>query len=215
VAKVHGRGATAAKVFESLDAEFESGRVTVVTGPSGSGKTTLLHLLAGLDLPDEGEVLVSDTDLGGLDRAGRAELRRREVALVPQQTGLVPFLSARENVELGQEIRGLDGDAHEVLAAVGLAERAGQRVSRLSAGEQVRVAVARALAARPALLLVDEPTARLDQANALRLATLLGALARGTGAAVVCATHDPVVIAQADAELALAGTSEQPVRQTA
>jgi ABC-type lipoprotein export system ATPase subunit len=205
VAKAHGRGATAAKVFESLDAEFESGRVTVVTGPSGSGKTTLLHLLAGLDLPDSGEVLVGGAELGGLDRAGRAEVRRREVALVPQQSGLVPFLSARENVELGQEIRGLDSDAHEVLATVGLAERAGQRVSRLSAGEQVRVAVARALAARPALLLVDEPTARLDQANALRLATLLGALARETGTAVVCATHDPVVIAQADAELALAG----------
>jgi ABC-type lipoprotein export system ATPase subunit len=215
VAKAHGRGATAARVFSSLDAEFESGRVTVVTGPSGSGKTTLLHLLAGLDLPDEGEVLVDGAEVGGLDRAGRAELRRREIALVPQQSGLVPFLSARENVELGQEIRGLEGDAHEALASVGLAERAGQRVSRLSAGEQVRVAVARALAARPALLLVDEPTARLDQANALRLGTLLSALARETGAAVVCATHDPVVIAQADAELALAATDEHVVRQTA
>jgi ABC-type lipoprotein export system ATPase subunit len=215
VAKAHGRGATAAHVFSSLDAEFESGRVTVVTGPSGSGKTTLLHLLAGLDLPDAGEVLVDGNEVGELDRAGRAELRRREIALVPQQSGLVPFLSARENVELGQEIRGLDGDARESLASVGLAERAGQRVSRLSAGEQVRVAVARALAARPALLLVDEPTARLDQANALRLGTLLSALARETGAAVVCATHDPVVIAQADAELALAATDEHRVRQTA
>ena len=87
---------------------------------------------------------------------------------------------------------------------VGLSERAGQRVSRLSAGEQVRVAVARALAARPELLLVDEPTARLDQANARRLAALLSSLARETGAAVVCATHDPVVIEQADDELALA-----------
>jgi ABC-type lipoprotein export system ATPase subunit len=215
LAKAHGQGATAAQVFSGLDAEFESGRVTVVTGPSGSGKTTLLHLLAGLDLPDEGDVLVDDVAVDELDRAARAELRRREVALVPQQTGLVPFLSARENVELGQEIRGLDGDAHEALNAVGLAERAGQRVSRLSAGEQVRVAVARALAARPALLLVDEPTARLDQANALRLATLLSTLARETGAAVVCATHDPVVIAQADSELALAATGEQRVRQTA
>jgi putative ABC transport system ATP-binding protein len=123
---------------------------------------------------------------------------------VQQQSGLVPFLSARENVELGQEIRGLPPDAHDALAAVGLAERAGQRVSRLSAGEQVRVSVARALAAQPRLLLVDEPTARLDQANALRLAALLVALARDTGAAVVCATHDPVVIEQADGELALA-----------
>jgi ABC-type lipoprotein export system ATPase subunit len=204
VVKAHGRGANAARVFGGLDAVFAAGRLTAVTGPSGSGKTTLLLLLAGLDLPDAGEVLVDGTAVNALDRPARAELRRREIALVPQQSGLVPFLSARENVELGQAIRGLDHDAHESLAAVGLGERAGQRVSRLSAGEQVRVAVARALAARPRLLLVDEPTARLDQANALRLAALLVALARDTGAAVVCATHDPVVIEQADDELALA-----------
>jgi ABC-type lipoprotein export system ATPase subunit len=204
VVKTHGRGAAAAPVFTGLDAVFTAGRLTVVTGPSGSGKTTLLHLLAGLDLPDAGEITVGEVAVNALDRAARAELRRHEVALVPQQSGLVPFLSARENVELGQSIRGLGHDAHEALAAVGLAERAGQRVSRLSAGEQVRVAVARALAVRPRLLLVDEPTARLDQANALRLAALLVALARETGAAVVCATHDPVVIEQADDRLALA-----------
>ena len=204
VVKTHGHGATAARVFAGLDAVFPAGRLTTVTGPSGSGKTTLLLLLAGLELPDAGEVLVDGTAVNALERPARAELRRREIALVPQQSGLVPFLSARENVELGQAIRGLDHDAHESLAAVGLGERAGQRVSRLSAGEQVRVAVARALAAKPRLLLVDEPTARLDQANARRLAALLVALARETGAAVVCATHDPVVIEQADDELALA-----------
>ena len=204
VGKRYGVGARETVVLDGLDAAFRGGRLTALTGPSGSGKTTLLHLLAGLELPDAGEVRVDGTEVQALDRAGRAELRRRAVALVPQQTGLVPFLSARENVELGQEIRGLDGDAREVLAAVGLSERAGQRVSRLSAGEQARVAVARALAAKPALLLVDEPTARLDQANALRLGALLTTLARETGTAVVCATHDPVVIEQADAELALA-----------
>jgi ABC-type lipoprotein export system ATPase subunit len=208
VVKTHGRGATAAHVFDGLDAVFESGRLTVVTGPSGSGKTTLLHLLAGLDLPDAGEVRVAGAEVQALDRSGRAELRRLEVALVPQQSGLVPFLSARENVELGLEIRGLSADPSESLAAVGLSERAGQRVSRLSAGEQVRVAIARALAVRPSLLLVDEPTARLDQANALRLATLLTTLARESGAAVVCATHDPVVIEQADGRLSLA---QEPV----
>jgi ABC-type lipoprotein export system ATPase subunit len=215
IVKAHGRGASASHVFSGLAASFEGGRLTVVTGPSGSGKTTLLQLLAGLDLPDEGEVVVGGAAVHTLDRAGRAELRRREIALVPQQNGLVPFLSARENVELGLAIRGANGEPHESLAAVGLAERAGQLTSRLSAGEQVRVAVARALAARPALLLVDEPTARLDQANALRLATLLSSLARETGAAVVCATHDPVVIEQADAELALVAAREQRVRETA
>jgi ABC-type lipoprotein export system ATPase subunit len=215
IVKAHGRGAGASRVFSGLKASFKGGRLTVVTGPSGSGKTTLLHLLAGLDLPDAGEVLVGGTAVHALDRAGRAELRRREIALVPQQSYLVPFLSARENVELGLAIRGTAGEAHEALASVGLSERAGQLTSRLSAGEQVRVAVARALAARPALLLVDEPTARLDRANALRLGTLLSALARETGAAVVCATHDQVVIEQADAELALAGAREQRVPQTA
>jgi ABC-type lipoprotein export system ATPase subunit len=218
VAKSFGRGAIAAHVFSGLDASFEGGRVTAVTGPSGSGKTTLLHLLTGLDLPDAGEIEVCGARVDALDRAGRAELRRRYVALVAQQPGLVPFLSARENVELAEEIRGRAGEApREALISVGLAERAGQRVSRLSAGEQIRVAVARALAARPRLLLVDEPTARLDQANALTLAALLSRLARETGAAVVCATHDPIVIEQADDELALAeaGRVPQPSRAPA
>jgi putative ABC transport system ATP-binding protein len=206
LAKTHGSGATSAHVFDGLDADFRGGRLTVVTGPSGSGKTTLLHLLAGLDVADAGEIEVCGTAVHELDRAGRAELRRRDVALVAQQLGLTSFLSARENVELAEAIRGLEEEraAHDALAAVGLGERAGQRVSRLSAGEQVRVAVARALAVKPRLLLVDEPTARLDQANALTLAALLSSLARDTGAAVVCATHDPLVIEQADEELALA-----------
>ena len=203
LAKTHGTGTSAARVFDGFDARFESGRLTVVTGPSGSGKTTLLLLLAGLDLPDAGEIEIAGKALNGLDRAGRAELRRERIALVAQQPGLIPFLSARENIDLTAAVRGssLDGD---VLSAVGLAERAGQRVSRLSAGEQVRVAVARALAAKPKLLLVDEPTARLDQANARTLSVLLSTLARETGAAVVCATHDPVVIEHADAQLSLA-----------
>jgi ABC-type lipoprotein export system ATPase subunit len=193
-------------VFADLEASFEAARVTAVTGPSGSGKTTLLHLLAGLELPDAGQIEVCGSVVQELDRAGRAELRRRHVALVGQRPGLVPFLSARENVELVEEIRGLTRGSRErdLIASVGLAERGAQRVSRLSAGEQVRVAVARALAAEPELLLVDEPTARLDQANALTLAALLSRLARETQTAVVCATHDPLLIEQADARLALA-----------
>ena len=193
-------------VFADLEASFEAARVTAVTGPSGSGKTTLLHLLAGLELPDAGQIEVCGSVVQELDRADRAELRRRHVALVGQHPGLVPFLSARENVELAEEIRGLTPGARErdLIASIGLAERSAQRVSRLSAGEQVRVAVARALAAEPELLLVDEPTARLDQANALTLAALLSRLARETQTAVVCATHDPLLIEQADARLALA-----------
>ena len=161
-----------------------------------------------------------------LDRAGRAAHRRTAIAYVGQQAGLVPHLSALENVEVALTLRGVEdpgGLAFSTLEAVGLAERARQRVSRLSQGERARVAIARAaaslamphgghagsagvavgFAARPKLLLADEPTSRLDGANAIAVAHLLARLARDTGAAVLCATHDPLVIEQADNELKL------------
>lgn len=204
ISKHYGR----TPVFDGLDASFEAGTLHAVTGPSGSGKTTLLHMLAGLELPSLGEVAVLGTAVSALDRAARAAFRREHVALVRQEVGLVPFLSARENVELGLALRGIAREeatrrALEALDSVGLTERAEQRVLRLSAGERGRVAIARALAARPALLLGDEPSSRLDQANALAVAAPLRELAREAGAAVICATHDPLVIEQADRELAL------------
>ena len=177
-----------------------------MTGPSGSGKTTLLHLLAGLELPDGGAVTVEGADLTALDRTGRAALRRAKIAYVGQQAGLVPHLSALENVELALALRGISDGRLQALAAldsVGLAERAAQRVARLSQGERARVAIARAVASRPRLLLADEPTSRVDGANAIAVAILLARLARDTGAAVVCATHDPLVIEQADGRLVL------------
>jgi len=208
----HGPGRITA--VRDLDASFEAGRLYAVTGPSGSGKTTLLHLLAGLDTPDAGEVEALGTALGGLDRAQRAAFRRAHVGFVGQQPGLVETLSARENVELGLALRGVAPAeastlAIETLAAVGLTDRAEQRVGRLSTGEQVRVAIARALASRPEVLLADEPTARLDQANALAVALLFARLARERGATIVCATHDPVVIEQADDELVLRGRAPE------
>jgi putative ABC transport system ATP-binding protein len=194
--------------LERLDATFAPGKLTVVTGPSGSGKTTLLHLLAGLEVPDEGDVLVGGASLRALDRAGRAELRRRAIAFVGQTAGLVPFLGARENAELTLALRGLDsaeapGRVAEALAAVGLEEHAERPVGELSAGQRVRAAVARALAARPLALIADEPTARLDGANALALGALLSDVARTSGTTVICATHDPLLIEQADVELSL------------
>jgi ABC-type lipoprotein export system ATPase subunit len=177
-----------------------------VTGPSGSGKTTLLHLLAGLELPDAGEIRVLGTEVNALGAEARADFRRSHVALIRQEAGLVAFLSAGENLELALALRGREnGRPYEQLESVGLEQRTTQRVSRLSAGEQTRVDIARALAAKPMLLLADEPTARLDQANALAVTNLLAALAAETGAAVVCATHDPIVSEQADTELRLAG----------
>ena len=191
-------------VLEELDMTFASSTLTVVTGPSGSGKTTLLHVLAGLELPDAGEVNVRGTDIARLDRTGRAEFRRDHIGYVGQQPGLVPTLSALENVELALALRNLPpAAAREALVAVGLEDRIEQRLSRLSTGERGRVAIARALAPRPELLLADEPTSRLDQANAIAVGTLFVRLARDFGAAVVCATHDPLLIEQADETLSL------------
>jgi ABC-type lipoprotein export system ATPase subunit len=210
LAKSFGRGAQRRVVLAGLDASFTAGRLVALTGPSGSGKTTLLQLLAGLVEPDAGEVAVFGRRIADLDREGRAALRREHVAIIGQDPGLTPFLSARENVELGLALRGVGAEetqerALEALARVGLAERAEQRSGRLSAGERQRVAIARAMAAEAGLLLADEPTARLDEANALAVGALFSRLAREWGVAVVVATHDPLVVEQADSTLQLGG----------
>ena len=191
-----------------LTATFGRARVTAVTGPSGSGKTTVLHLLAGLDLPSAGEVVVLGTDVSALDRAARADFRRERLALVPQDARLAPFLSGRENVMLALGLDGVDqGEAAEraarALEAVGMAELADQRVARLSMGERQRVAIARAAATGPELLLADEPTARLDQANAVAIGELLARLVDELGTSVIYSTHDPVLVELADESLAL------------
>jgi len=187
--------------LHEVSLEIEKGEFVALMGPSGSGKSTLLHLLAGLAAPDAGEIEVLGRDVAALDETERALLRRDHVGVVTQGGDLVPFLTAQETVELrvGDAKR-----AREALAAVGLADLAQQRVSRLSLGERQRVAVARALAARPALLLADEPTARLDEENARAVGALFVELARETGTAIVCATHDPALIEHASVELPLA-----------
>jgi ABC-type lipoprotein export system ATPase subunit len=202
--KTYGRNGTHAHALRTVSATFLGGTLHAVTGPSGSGKTTLLHLLAGLETPTDGDVLVEGVSLARLDRAARARLRASSIGYVGQEPGLTPFLSATENVELGAALNGGGAGAQHALERVGLAERAGQRVSRLSTGERGRVALARALASERPLVLVDEPTSRLDEANAHSVAALLVRVARETGAAVVCATHDPILIEQADEELSLA-----------
>jgi ABC-type lipoprotein export system ATPase subunit len=204
VTKLFGAGQTGTKVFDAFSGRLAAGRFTVVTGPSGSGKTTLLNLLAGLDLPTDGEVVVLGETVSGIDRAARAVFRRARVCVIAQDAGLVPFLTAQENVELALGIHGVSApDPAAALESVGLAELAGQRVERLSMGERQRVAIARAVAARPELLLADEPTARLDAANAEEIGALLSRLVTESGVTIVCATHDPLVIEQADAELEL------------
>ena len=191
-----------------LDAVFRPATMTVVTGPSGSGKSTLLALLAGLDTPDEGDVVVGGVVLSALDREGRAAFRRESIAVVGQVPGLSGSLTARENVELSLALRGVDGTevhqrAMDALAVVGLADHPDRPVDRLSAGERERVALARAIASEPSVLVADEPTARLDSMTTLSIGGLLADLAREHGTTVVCATHDPLLIALSGAELKL------------
>ena len=181
-------------VLDNLTAAFAPGRITVVVGRSGSGKTTLLHLLAGLDRPTAGIVTVVGRPLAELTRSELAALRRRHIALVTQEPGLVPYLSSLENVELGLTLRGVPADgAREALESVGLEGRLHHPVARLSAGERQRVAIARALAADVDVLLLDEPTARLDEANAAAICSLLAELTQEHGVTTVCATHDPLL----------------------
>jgi ABC-type lipoprotein export system ATPase subunit len=185
-------------VFDGLSRRFRAGALTAVVGRSGSGKTTLLHLLAGLERPSAGDVTLAGESLTALTRTQLAERRRRHVALVTQEPGLIPYLTALENVELGLYLRGANGGAREALVQVGLEHRLDLAAARLSAGERQRVAIARALAARTGLLLVDEPTARLDEENARSTGALLARAAHEHDVAVVCATHDGVLIEQAD-----------------
>jgi putative ABC transport system ATP-binding protein len=205
----YGQGHSARVVLAGYSATFESGRMTALTGRSGSGKSTLLRLLAGMERPTAGEVIVLGHSIGGLDRALAAAFRRRHIGVVAQEAGLVDYLSAIENVTLAMAVRGVgEGEpaaeaARTWLSRVGLEQRLGHRVARLSAGERQRVAIARALACEPDLLLIDEPTSRLDQANAAVVGRMLADAAQLHGATIVCATHDPLVIEQADRVLPL------------
>jgi ABC-type lipoprotein export system ATPase subunit len=206
--KTYRRGGVSTSAITQLDADFRAGKLTVVTGPSGSGKTSLLLCLAGLEPPSEGEIEVSGVSLGVLDRDERARLRREQIAYIAQQPDLIPFLTARENVEWALSLRGVGLQeartrAERALEQVALTPRSAEAAANLSAGERQRVSIARAVAAAPAVILADEPTAHLDKANAIVVSSLLARLAVDLGAAVVCAAHDPVVVEHAHAELPL------------
>jgi ABC-type lipoprotein export system ATPase subunit len=193
-------------IFRGVTHSFRAGTLTGLIGRSGSGKTTLLHVLAGLERPTAGRVSVLGDDLAARSRAELARLRRNAVALVTQEPGLIPYLTALENVELGIRLRSAapgQARAEEALHQVGLDERRHHRASDLSAGERERVAIARALAADTAILLVDEPTARLDEENAHAIGLLLVEAAHVHGLAVVCATHDQALIEAMDETMRL------------
>ncbi len=188
--------------LRGVSLEFERGEFTAIMGPSGSGKSTLIHLIAGLDVPDRGRVVVGGVEVSSMGESARAAWRRRNVGIVFQFLHLVPVLTALENVVLPMELagvpRGLRRErALKLLEFVGLAEKAGRLPSELSGGEQQRVAIARALAADPPLLLADEPTANLDSENKWRVVELLREASR-RGKTVIFTTHDPEVAGAAD-----------------
>jgi len=196
-------------VLAGFAANLARGALVALEGRSGSGKTTILHLVAGLERPDAGSVVVAGRDLGTLDREELAAHRRALIGWVGQEPGLIPFATAFENTTLALRIRDGGprpehaGAANEWLERLGLADCAERIADRLSAGERQRVAIARTLARAPEVILLDEPTARLDEENAALVADLLVASARASHALVVCATHDRAVAERADVAISL------------
>jgi putative ABC transport system ATP-binding protein len=186
-------------VLRDITFELEAGGFLAVTGPSGSGKSTLLGLLAGLDRPTRGRVVLDGRDLTALTEDERARVRAESVGFVFQSFHLIPTLTARENIQVPLELRGEDGRARaeELLGRVGLGDRGHHYPAQLSGGEQQRVAVARAFAHRPKILFADEPTGNLDAANGQNIVALLGELNRELGTTLVLVTHEPDLAALA------------------
>ncbi|MGW1469406.1 ABC transporter ATP-binding protein [Streptomyces sp. NPDC002308] len=204
----YGTGAAAVHALRGVTFEIPRGELVALKGRSGSGKTTLLNLVGGLDTPDGGRVTVGGTDLSGLGEDGLLELRRDRIGFIFQSFGLLPILTAAENVGVPMRLRGTDPAEREERAAllltlVGLGDHAAQRPGELSGGQQQRVAIARALANRPALLIADEPTGQLDAETGLAVMRLLRALVRSEGVTVLVATHDPHLLGFADRVLEL------------
>ncbi|MCA6333203.1 MAG: ABC transporter ATP-binding protein, partial [Phenylobacterium sp.] len=169
LSRTYGDGAAAVHALREIDLEVEGGELIVLLGPSGSGKSTLLNILGGLDRATSGEVWFRGTNLAGLNDRALTDFRRRSVGFIFQFYNLIPSLTARENVDLVREIADSPLAAEEALDLVGLGERMDHFPAQLSGGEQQRVAVARALAKRPALLLCDEPTGALDLETGIRV----------------------------------------------
>lgn len=190
-------------VLHDICLKIQLGEVMAITGPSGSGKSTLLHLLGGLDVPDQGEVWWAGERVDQLDTQIRAQRRAQQIGLIFQHHYLLEDLTIRQNVQIPKMLSGGVDDSEALLERVGLFDRANELPGVLSGGERQRVAVARALAARPTVVLADEPTGSLDRANADRVAELLVDLAREHHAAVILVTHDPRMVTLTDRQLNL------------
>ncbi|MEO0032251.1 MAG: hypothetical protein RIS94_2009 [Pseudomonadota bacterium] len=197
LAKVYRTGETEVHALRSVDLAIPAGEIAVLLGPSGSGKSTLLNIVGGLDRPSAGALHHGGVDLTGLDDAALTRFRRTHVGFIFQFYNLIPSLTAKENVQLVTDIATAQMDAREALALVGLDQRADHYPAQLSGGEQQRVAVARAIAKRPEILLCDEPTGALDSATGVRVLEALALANRDLGATVVIITHNAGIAAMA------------------
>ena len=208
VSRIFGHGDTAVHALRGVSFAIDDGQLVTVRGRSGSGKTTLLNIVGGLDAPTRGTVRVAGREVTAMTERQRLLLRRSTVGFIFQSFGLIPTLSAAENVGVPLRITGTDRQAREervrmLLSVVGLEDHAAQRPGELSGGEQQRVAIARALAARPDLLIADEPTGQLDSETGRQIMRLLQTVVRSEGITALVATHDEGLVDLADEVLIL------------
>jgi putative ABC transport system ATP-binding protein len=201
VTRRYGEGEAAVDALTGISTGFERGRFTAIMGPSGSGKSTLMHILAGLDRPTEGTVVLDGEEITGLDDAALTELRRDKLGFVFQFFNLLPVLTAEENLVLPLSIAGRKPDREwleRLIGKVGLEDRRSHRPAELSGGQQQRVAVARALVSKPAVVFADEPTGNLDSKASAEVLALLREAVDEFGQTVIMVTHDPAAAAHAD-----------------
>jgi putative ABC transport system ATP-binding protein len=206
VSRRFGEGAAAVDALVEVSTGFERGRFTAIMGPSGSGKSTLMHILAGLDTPTAGTIVLDGEEITGLDDGELTELRREKLGFVFQFFNLLPVLTAEENLVLPLSIAGRKPDSawvDQLVRTVGLEDRRTHRPSELSGGQQQRVAVARALVSKPAVVFADEPTGNLDSKASEDVLRLLRQAVDEFGQTVIMVTHDPAAAAHADRLLTL------------
>lgn len=192
-------------VLRGIDMEVAAGETLALTGESGSGKSTLLHLIGGLDTADAGAIVLNGQDISHMNDAGRAAVRRNSVGIIFQQFNLIPSLDIAANIAFQARLAGVydAAVADDLASALGLGTHLRKYPEQLSGGQQQRVAIARALAAKPQLILADEPTGNLDEATASEVMAQMLALVTQTGAALVMVTHSPRLAAQMGRQLHL------------